>query len=184
LVLLLAPDIGELKLFATALKMNTAFLTVDKRAREWIDEGWSKKTLEDLKREAAESEGSYTYNELKNKYLDMKDDFDKSVRDLRGKLQRFEQDPYSRGASPILRYERFVDSMGVKGKLFLGLNSHQAKGYRIVELDFPRWLEELMQTDPDVFRSEKLTEGEVYALVPSRGIDQEKLSVLNSDFFE
>ena len=183
-MLLLAPDIGELKLFATALKMNTAFLTVDKRAREWIDEGWSKKTLEDLKREAAESEGSYTYNELKNKYLDMKDDFDKSVRDLRGKLQRFEQDPYSRGASPILRYERFVDSMGVKGKLFLGLNSHQAKGYRIVELDFPRWLEELMQTDPDVFRSEKLTEGEVYALVPSRGIDQEKISVLRNDFWE
>jgi hypothetical protein len=180
----MAPDIGELKLFATALKMGSAFLGVDKRAKEWIEDGWSTKTLEDLKKEAAESEGSYTYNELKNKWLDMKDDFEKSVKDLRGKLQRFEADPYSQGASPILRYERKVDQFGVKGKLFLGLNSQQAKGYRIVELDYPRWLEELFKTDPDVFRSENLSEGEVYALVPSRGIDQEKLSVLRNDFWE
>jgi hypothetical protein len=176
--------IEELKLFATALKMNSAFLTVDKRSQVWIDEGWSVKTFEDLRKEAAESEDAYTFNELKNKFLDMKDDFEKAVKDLRGKLQRFETDPYGQGASPILRYERIVDQYGVKGKLFLGLNSHQAKGYRIVELDHPRWLEQLMQTDSDVFRSENLSEGEVYALVPSRGIDQEKLSVLNSDYFE
>ena len=140
---LLAPDIGELKLFATALKMGTAFSTVDKRAKEWIDEGWSAKTLEDLKKEAADSEGYSTFNELKNKYLDMQDDFERAVKDLRGKLQRFEQDTgkiwVSGSKSPILRYERRVESMGVVGKLFLGLDSHQAKGYRIVELNYPRW---------------------------------------------
>ena len=179
----MAPDIWELKLFATALKMGTAFTTVDKRAKEWIEDGWSAKTLDDLKKEAADSEGYITYNELKNKYLDMKDDFEKSVKDLRGKLQRFSEehrthDIYGRSVSPILRYERKIDNFGVKGKLFLGLNSHQAKGYRIVELDYPRWLEELFKTDPDVFYSMNLSEGEVYALVPSRGIDQEKLSVL------
>ena len=185
----MAPDIWELKLFATALKMGSAFLGVDKRAKEWIEDGWSTKTLEDLKKEAADSEGSYTYNELKNKYLDMKDDFERAVKDLRGKLQRFSEehrthDIYGRSVSPILRYERKIDNFGVKGKLFLGLNSHQAKGYRIVELDYPRWLEELFKTDPDVFYSMNLSEGEVYALVPSRGIDQEKLSVLRNDFWE
>ena len=185
----MAPDIWELKLFATALKIGTAFTTVDKRAKEWIEDGWSTKTLENLKKEAADSEGSYTYNELKNKYLDMKDDFEKSVKDLRGKLQRFSEehrthDIYGRSVSPILRYERKIDNFGVKGKLFLGLNSHQAKGYRIVELDYPRWLEELFKTDPDVFYSMNLSEGEVYALVPSRGIDQEKISVLRNDFWE
>jgi hypothetical protein len=180
--------IEELKLFAIALKMNSAFLTVDKRSQVWIDEGWSVKTFEDLRKEATESEGAYTFNELKNKYLDLKDDFEKAVKDLRGKLLRFEQDAsrqtYLGAVSPILRYERKVDQFGVKGKLFLGLNSPQAKGYRIIELDYPRWLEQLMQTDPDVFRSENLSEGEVYALVPSRGIDNEKISVLRNDFWE
>ena len=95
----MAPDIEELKLFATALKMGTAFSTVDKRAKVWVEDGWSTKTLEDLKKEATDSEGSYTYNELKNKFLDIQDDFERAVKDLRGKLQRFEQDPYSQGAS-------------------------------------------------------------------------------------
>jgi len=173
----MAPDIGELKLFATALKMGSTFMSIDKQAQKWIEQDYEGVVWKDLNPKDLEEEA-------KREWYDLHDAWERANKDLRGKLQRFEADPYSRGASPILRYERFVDSMGVKAKLFLGLNSHQAKGYRIVELDYPRWLEELMQTDPDVFRSEKLTEGEVYALVPSRGIDQEKLSVLNSDFFE
>ena len=170
--------IEELKLFATALKMGAAFLSVDKLAQKWIEQEYEGgRTWKDLNpRELEEDE--------KREWYDLHDSWERANKELRGKLQRFETDPYSQGASPILRYERIVDQYGVKGKLFLGLNSHQAKGYRIVELDHPRWLEQLMQTDSDTFRSENLSEGEVYALVPSRGIDQEKLSVLRNDFWD
>ena len=168
----MAPDIGELKLLAAALKMDSAFVSVDKLARQWIDGGWKDLNPEDLE------------EDQKRDWYDLHDSYERAAKDLRGKLLRFEQDPYAMMASPILRYERVVDSYGVKGKLFLGINSHQAKGYRIVELNYPRWLEDLMKTDSDVFFSDNLSEGEVYALVPSRELDQEKLSVLRNDFWD
>jgi predicted transcriptional regulator YdeE len=168
----LAPDIGEMKLLAAALKMGSAFNNVDKLARKWIEDSWKdldpKELEEDEKRE----------------WYDLRDSWERANKELRSKIERFEVDPYSRGSSPILRYERFVGSMGVEGKLFLGLNSEQAKGYRIIELSYPRWFEDLMKSDSDVFRSENLSEGDVYALVPDKGMDKEKLSVLNSDFWD
>jgi len=173
----MAPDIEELKLFATALKMGSAFTSVDKLAFKWLERDNEGRAWRDLNPKELEEDE-------KREWYELHDSWERANRDLRGKIERFEKDPYSNGASPILRYERIVESMGVRGKLFLGLNSHQAKGYRIIELDYPRWLEQLMQTDSDVFRSENLSEGEVYALVPSRGIDQEKLSVLRNDFWD
>jgi hypothetical protein len=174
-VLIVAPDIGELKLFATALKMGSAFSSIDKLAQKWIEQDYQGRAWRDLNpRELEEDE--------KREWYDLHDSWERANKELRGKLLRFEQDPYSNGASPILRYERIVESMGVRGKLFLGLNSRQAKGYRIIELDYPRWLEQLMQTDSGVFRSENLSEGEVYALVPERGLSREQEDVLFDEY--
>jgi hypothetical protein len=148
----MAPDIEELKLFATALKMGSAFTSVDKLAFKWLERDYEGRAWRDLNPKELEEDE-------KREWYELHDSWERANRDLRGKIERFEKDPYSNGASPILRYERIVESMGVRGKLFLGLNSHQAKGYRIIELDYPRWLEQLMQTDSDVFRSENLSEG-------------------------
>jgi len=171
-----------MKLLSAALKMGSAFESADKIAEEYY-KFWMDKTEQQVKAEAEEY--GQTPNERKNEWLDHKDDWDRKIKALRDKIVRFQVEsrrtpPDYREHSPILRFEHLADS---QGKVFIGFSSPQAKGYRIVLLNYPVWLETLFKTASAVWFTENLTESAVYALVSGDKLNQENLSVLNTDFW-
>jgi len=171
-----------MRLLAVALKMGSAFESVDKLAADWIEKGWR-----DLKTKLTPEEFEDD-EDRKRMYYDLSDRLDAANKALRDKLVRFNVEsrkvpPDYRERSAILRYERAVDTYGVEGKVFLGLDSPQAKGYRIVKISHPVWLEELMKSKV-VFFTEEMDEGAVYALVSGDKMNQENLSVLHNDFWK
>jgi hypothetical protein len=171
----MAPDVEEMKLLSTALKMGAAFSSIDKLAAKWVENSWKDLNPKELE------------EDQRREWYDLREGWERTTKALRDKIARFEKEssdklPWRR--SPILRYERVVDAMGVEGKLFLGLDSPQAKGYSIVMLSYPRWFEELLKQDAGVFYTENMDEGAVYALVSGDKLNAENLSVLNSDFYD
>jgi len=161
---LLPPDIKDLKALATALKMAGAFETVDRLARDWIERGMREKKPEDFE-EARE----------RREWYDLRDSWEHAIDALKKKVNKFR---YETGFSPILRYYREVDSMGQVAKVFLGYDSRQAKGYRILELSFPQWFEELN------LPTENMSEEDVYRLVPVERMSDEEERTLRDSFVE
>lgn len=118
-----------MKALATALKLAASFGTVDRLAQDWIERGMREKKPEDFE-EASE----------RRKWYDVRDSWKRAIDTLSKKVNKFRQET---GYSPILRYWREVDSTGQTGKVYVGYDSQTAKGYKIVEINYPVWFEEL-----------------------------------------
>jgi len=159
----LAPDISDMKALATALKLAAYFNTVDRLARDWIEKGMRGKKPEELEEDE------------KREWYDLSDCWERAIDALKKKVDKFRQET---GYSPILRYWRQADSMGQTGKVYLGYDSAQAKGYRIIEITFPAWFEELN------FPTEEKSEEDVYRLVPVERLSPGQERVLRDGYVE
>jgi len=160
---LLAPDIKDMKALATALKFHSHFDAVDRLAREWIERDKRSLKPEDLE------------SDERRKWYDLRDGWERATERLKKAVDKFRQET---GFSPILRYYREVDSMGQVGKVFLGYDSVQAKGYRIIQIVFPAWFEELN------LPTEEMSEEDVYRLVPVERMGDEEERTLRQSFVE
>ena len=160
----MAPDVKDIKALATALKMNGPIETVQRLAHEWFERGMSEKKPEDF--EEAEDRA---------KWYDLRDSWERATTALKNKVNKFETE---NGRSPILRYWRQADEQGTVGKIYLGYDSAQAKGYRIMEITPPRWFEELN------LPTENMSEEDVYKLVPAERLSDEQLDVLRQDYLK
>jgi len=152
--------LGDVKALATALKMVSKLDRVDRLAQDWIERGMREKKPEDFE-ESSE----------RTKWYDLHDSWNKATEDLRKSVNKFMQDT---GYSPILRYFREGD----RGKVYLGLSTSQAKGYRIVELYYPIWFEELN------LQTENKSEDAVLRLVPAERLSDEQERTLRESFVE
>ena len=159
----MAPDVKDMKALATALKLAAAFNTPDRLAHEWIERDKRSLKPEDLE------------SDERREWYDLRDSWENAIKSLRNKVDKFRLDT---GFSPILRYWRQVGSMGEVGKVYLGYDSAQAKGYRIIEITFPVWFEELN------LPTEEMSEEDVYKLVPVERLSDEQEQTLYEDFLE
>jgi hypothetical protein len=149
-----------MKDLATALKLASKFDRIDRLAVEWIERGMREKRAEDFE-EAAE----------RREWYDLRDNWEKANKDLTSSVNKFMQET---GFSPILRYVREED----RGKVYLGLEAAQAKGYRIVEITFPQWFEDLK------LETENKSEDAVLNLVSVERLSDEQERTLRSSFVE
>lgn len=160
----MAPDVAEMKQLAVAFKLASAFTSMDKLAYEWIERG-----QRNIDPKALDLDD-------KNAWLDLRDKWESTRENFIKKINRFKE---ATGKSPILRYERQIDRMGVHGKIYLGFDSPQAKGYRIVQLDYPIWFEETR------LPTENYSEERVLSLVPAaQRLTNEQYNLLFSDFLD
>jgi hypothetical protein len=159
----LAPDIKDMKALATALKLHSHFETLDRLARDWIERGMREKKPEDLE------------SDERREWYDMRESWESATERLKKVVNKFQRET---GFSPILRYYREVDSMGAVGKVFLGYDSGQAKGYRIIQISYPVWFEDLR------LPTEEKSEEEVYRLVPVQRMSDEEERTLRESFVE
>jgi hypothetical protein len=155
-----------MKNLATAMKMASKFDRVDRLAADWIERGMREKRAEDFE-EASE----------RRKWYDLRDDWEKARGDLTNSVNKFIKET---GYSPILRYsvESGISMTGLVGRVYLGLNAPQAKGYRKIEITFPKWFEELH------LETENMTEDQVLSLVPVERLSDEQERTLRESFVE
>lgn len=159
----MAPDIKDIKALGTALKLHAKFETIERLARDWIERKMREKKPEDLE------------SDERGKWYDLRDSWERATDALRKSVDKFRLET---GFSPILGYQRHADSMGQTGKVFLGYDSVQAKGYRILELSYPVWFEELS------LPTEEKTEEDIYRLVPDQRMSDEQGNSLYESFIE
>lgn len=134
-----------MKALAAALGLSEAVQHVDRLADKWIARGWSEKKLEEL------DEGE------KREWYDLRDSWERAIKILKDRVARFIRDYYK---SPILRFEFLKDEYGMTGRVTLGFDSAQAKGYKIVDITYPQWFQSLG------LETENLTNEQVEKLAP------------------
>jgi hypothetical protein len=163
LVVALAPDTKDIKALGTALKLAAKFEAVDRLARDWIEENWREKKPAELD----ESD--------RRKWYDLRDGWERAIKALKNSVDKFRVET---GFSPILGYRREVEKAGILGKVFLGYDSVEAKGFRIVYLYYPAWFEELG------LPTEEMSEDAIYKLVPTQRMSDEQERTLRESFIE
>lgn len=161
--MLVAPDTKDIKALGMALKLHAKFETIERLARDWIELKWREKRPEDLE------------SDERAKWYDLRDSWERATDALRKSVDKFRLET---GFSPVLGYQRHADSMGAIGKVFLGYDSVQAKGYRIIELSYPVWFEELG------LPTEEMKEDDVYKLTPAQRMSDEQERTLRESFIE
>ena len=166
----LAPDISDMKALYTAMTLQAKLTTIDRLARQWIEEGMREKKAEDFE----ETE--------RREWYDLSDSWERATGLLRRSVDKFIKET---GCSPILGYVREADQYGVTGKVFLGYDSsrsyshsQQAKGYRILQINYPQWFEEMN------LQTENMSEDEVYNLVQVERLSDENERSLRESFVE
>lgn len=151
----MAPDVKDIRALAVALKLHGVFETVDRLAQDWVERGERNLKPEDLE------------SDERRKWYDLSDSWENNVARLKNAVSKFQEENY---VSPILRYH--------EGKVFLGFDSPQAKGYRIVTLEYPAWFTELG------LPTENYSEDAVYRLVSVERLSDEAEATLRKDFVE
>jgi hypothetical protein len=153
--------------------MDSIFTRLDTLAEKWVIQGRQNLNPKDLE--------EYERRE----WYDLRDSWERANRELRSKLIRFGADAekeYPLGKrSPILRLEKEANG---EGKLYLGLDSPEAKGYRIIELKYPDWLDKMMKQDPSVVYSMNLNLEAVTGLAPTKAPDIEQENALTEEFYK
>lgn len=150
----------DMKHLATALKLASKFDRIDRLAADWIERGMREKRAEDFEETSERRE-----------WYELRDNWEKATRDLTNSIDKFMQET---GFSPILRYAHEAD----RGKVYLGLDVAQAKGYRIVEIVFPQWFEDLK------LETENKSEDQVLSLVSVERLSAEQERTLRESFVE
>jgi len=171
-VVVVAPDAKDIKALGTALKLQAKFETIERLAGAWIDKKGREKNPKDMDE----------YD--RRKWYDLHDSWVRAVDALKKSVTNFQKET---GDSPILGYKRFADKMGYVGKVFLGYDSShggvlydptQVKGFRIVQLYYPEWFEELG------LPTEEMKEDDIYKLVPAQRTSDEQERTLRQSFIE